>query len=121
MLPKRDGLNSDLPVSYKDAGKHWHGLLPGSQYPEVINPKHDRIWTANAGVVSKDALKKIGNGGYALEPGQRQIRNTLLNIKEFSERDLLNIALDDRAVYMENWRKIILNLDLSNKRHTLAC
>ena len=108
VLPDRHNLHSDKPIPYQYANQHWKQQLPQSEYPKIINPSVSRIWTANARVASGDALTKIGNGGYALGARQQQIKNALLNLKQFDERDLLNIALDDRAIYMNNWRKIIL-------------
>ncbi|MBM7072970.1 penicillin acylase family protein [Shewanella sp. 202IG2-18] len=108
ILPERDNVDSSLPIPYQLADKHWENLLAKSEYPKIINPQNNRIWTANARVASGNDLAKLGDGGYALGARQKQIRNALLNIKQFNEKDLLDVALDDRALYMNNWRKIIL-------------
>ena len=109
IIPKRAKIDSTIPIPYQIADKHWQKLLPLSEYPKVINPLSERLWTANARVASGEDLEKIGDGGYALGPRQKQIRDGLLNINQFNEKNLLNVSLDDRALYMGNWRKLILH------------
>ena len=108
ILPKKLSITTDLPIPYRFADQHWRHMLAKSDYPKIVNPHGNRIWTANARVASGSDLEEIGNGGYALGPRQKQIRDSLFNIKQFNENDLLDVALDDRALYMENWRKLIL-------------
>ncbi|MGB0361059.1 MAG: penicillin acylase family protein, partial [Endozoicomonas sp.] len=46
--------------------------------------------------------------GYALGPRQLQIRDALLDLSNADEQAMLDIALDHRALYMENWHRLIL-------------
>lgn len=78
--------------------------------PVVRSPAADRLWTANARVVSGEALARIGDGGYALGARQRQIRDRLRERQRFSEADLLAIQLDDRALLMARWRDLLRSL-----------
>ncbi|HRN62805.1 MAG TPA: penicillin acylase family protein, partial [Luteimonas sp.] len=83
----------------------------------------DRLWTANARVVSGDALQRIGDGGYALGARAQQIRDGLRAKQRFSERDLLAIQLDDRALLMTRWHDLLRTLDnneASSALHELA-
>ncbi|MCL6271963.1 penicillin acylase family protein [Sansalvadorimonas sp. 2012CJ34-2] len=108
-VPNRIGVDSTFPLSWREAEENWNGWLPLDQYPRVINPASDRIWTANARVVGGENYQKLGDGGYS--PGARslQIRDELMARQSFQERDLLDVSLDDRAVYMSSWRQVALN------------
>ena len=75
--------------------------------PERESPTATRLWTANARVVSGDALEQVGDGGYALGARQQQIRDRLLAKDRFTERDLLAIQLDDRAILMTRWWNLL--------------
>ena len=108
-IPNRSGVDSTFPLTWQEAEANWNGWLPVSEYPRIINPAENRIWTANARVVGGENLQKLGEGGYAAGPRAVQIRDELMARKTFQERDLLDISLDDRAVYMSAWRKVALN------------
>ncbi|MFC4728489.1 penicillin acylase family protein [Coralloluteibacterium thermophilus] len=78
----------------------------------VLRPAHpvvrdDRIWTANARVVDGELLAVVGDGGYDLGARQRQIHDALLAQERFTEADLLAIQLDDRALFLERWYRLL--------------
>jgi penicillin amidase len=106
-IPKRSEYDSTLPADWskKDG---WTGWLEPNEYPRVINPESGRIWTANARVVDGDALKKIGDGGYDLGARAQQIRDDLFAKESFEPRDMLDIQIDDRAVFLAPWRDLLL-------------
>jgi penicillin amidase len=107
-IPIRKGYNPLLPADWSgDAG--WHGWVEPADYPRVINPASGRIWTANARVVDGDALRVIGDGGYDLGARARQIRDGLFEIDRFSPEDMLAVQLDDRAIFLSQWRELLLN------------
>ena len=68
------------------------------------------IWTANARVVGGDKLAKVGVGGYDLGARQGQIRDALLATEQASETDMLRIQLDDRALLLARWQKLLLEV-----------
>ena len=108
-IPTRSGLDSTFPLSWQAAESNWKDWLPVGKYPRVVNPETNRIWTANARIAGGEDLLKIGNGGYALGPRQEQIRDALMQLEAADEQSLLNLALDHRALYLENWRRLILD------------
>jgi penicillin amidase len=61
------------------------------------------LWTANSRVVDGDLLAKVGDGGYVLGARARQIRDGLDARERFDEQSLLDIQLDDRAIFLERW------------------
>jgi penicillin amidase len=88
----------------------WNGYFTAEEYPALLNPPSGAIWTANARVVEGDALAKMGDGGYALGARAKQIRDALLAIDDATEKDMLRIQLDDRAIFLETWRELFLGV-----------
>lgn len=69
----------------------------------LASPSIDRLWTANNRVADGESLQRIGDGGYALGARALQIRDSLHARQRFTERDLLAIQLDDRALFLQPW------------------
>lgn len=108
-IPHRVGLNDQLPHSWADGTHGWNGYLEPADIPEVIDPANARLWSANARMLGGDKLAVLGDGGYANPIRARTIRDDLLAADRFSEHDLLNIALDDRAHLLDPWRDALLH------------
>jgi penicillin G amidase len=107
-IPRRVGQDGSVPTSWADGTRRWDGWLAPADYPRVVDPASGRIWTANARVVSGEKLKRVGVGGYDLGARQRQIRDDLLAIDKASESDMLRVQLDDRALLLARWQKLVL-------------
>lgn len=75
--------------------------------PRLESPSFDRLWTANHRTLDGDALLRVGDGGYALGARAKQIRDGLFARERFDERDLLAIQLDDRALFLAPWWKLL--------------
>ncbi|MCD9028485.1 penicillin acylase family protein [Luteimonas sp. BDR2-5] len=75
--------------------------------PLLRSPTADRLWTANSRVVDGADFDRIGDGGAALGARAQQIRNALFARERFTEQDLLDIQLDDRAVLMTRWWELL--------------
>ncbi|MGV8943358.1 penicillin acylase family protein [Thermomonas sp.] len=71
--------------------------------PADIDPASGRLWTANNRVADGAELARVGDAGYALGARAKQIRDGLFAQDRFSERDLLAIQLDDRALFLQRW------------------
>ena len=115
---KQDFFSSQFPTDWSDGKKSWQGYLTPNEYPKVINPTHGRIWTANARVASNNNLQKVGVNNYALGARQQQIRDGLFEKEKFSELDFLNIQLDDRAIFLQRWQKLMLGVIKKNTEAT---
>lgn len=107
-IPRRVGFDGRLPVSWASGRHRWDGYLDPSEGPRIVDPEEGLIWTANNRVASGEALELIGDGGYALGVRARQIRDGLRSLDRPVERDLLALQLDDRALFLEQWRELIL-------------
>lgn len=106
-IPRRADYDAFLPADWSEASG-WLGWLPADEYPQILNPASGRIWTANARVADADLLALIGDGGYDLGARAKQIRDRLFAQDEFTEADMLDVQLDDRAVFLARWRELIL-------------
>jgi len=108
-IPLRDGYDPQLPV---DGAVHrgFVGWLSPEEYPQVINPESGRIWTANSRVSDGQALALIGDSGYDLGARATQIRDKLHARAAFEPADMLDIQLDDRAVFLERWQSLLLDV-----------
>ena len=106
-IPRREGFDPELPADWSETGG-WNGWLTPAEYPRIKNPPSGRIWTANARVVDADALSIVGDGGYDLGARAKQIRDGLFAIDRYSADDMLTVQLDDRAVFLDRWRDLLL-------------
>ena len=108
-IPRRRGFDGRLPTSWSDGSRRWDGWLAPDEYPRVVDPPAGRIWTANARVVDGAALAAVGFGSYELGARARQIRDDLRSLEHASEADMLAVQLDDRAQFLERWRRLLLD------------
>ncbi len=109
-IPRRIGFTGRVPTSWADGTHGWDGWLEPEEYPRVIDPTDGIIWTANARVVGGEMLEIIGHGGYALGARARQIRDDLLALEKPDEENMLAVQLDDRALFLDRWRRFLLDL-----------
>lgn len=75
--------------------------------PEVRSPGSGRIWTANNRVIGGAEGARVGYIGRDNSARAHQIREGLMARDKFSEVDILGIELDDRAIYLERWWKLL--------------
>ncbi|NKF21833.1 penicillin acylase family protein [Solimonas marina] len=77
--------------------------------PKLVDPPDSRLWTANARVVDAATVAQSGDGGYALGARAAQIRDDLRAHDRFDEKALLQIQLDDRALFLQRWHELLLS------------
>lgn len=108
-IPRKSNFNAMLPADWSTA-HGWQGWLNPAEYPRIVNPEGGRIWTANARVVDAAALQLIGDGGYDFGARARQIRDGLSAMDRFTPTDMLAIQYDDRALFLQRWRDLLLDV-----------
>ncbi len=106
-IPLRAGIDPLLPSNWSKPGSGWQGWATPAQYPRIEHPADDRLWTANNRTVDGAALALLGNGGHDLGARARQIRDGLHARVSFAPADLLDIQLDDRAVFLDRWQQLL--------------
>jgi penicillin G amidase len=109
-IPRRLGFDGRIPTSWATGTRSWNGWLTPEEVPQLVDPPAGRIWTANARVVEGGMLARLGDGGYDSGARARQIRDGLFALPKATPRDLLALQLDDRAIFLERWRKLLLNV-----------
>lgn len=114
-IPHRKGFDGSFWKNWASGEYGWQGYLSFEDYPKVYNPDNHRIWTANARTMSGEYLRLMGDASnYALGARQQQIRDALLAKDTFTEQDLLDIQLDDRALFLTPWHQHLTALIESN-------
>lgn len=109
-IPRRFGHDGYLPTSWADGSRGWAGWLAPVEYPRIIDPPAGQIWTANNRVADGDALRVIGDGDYDAGARARQIRDGLLEMDAVVAKDMLQVQLDDRALFLSRWQQLLLDV-----------
>ncbi len=107
-IPKRVGHDGMTPESWADGSRRWDGYLSPTDFPRIVDPPGGRIWTANAPVVDGAQLATLGEGGYADGIRARLIRDRLMGLDKATPKDMLAIQLEDKALYLDRWRTLLL-------------
>ncbi|WP_329742820.1 penicillin acylase family protein [Dyella sp. A6] len=106
-IPLRHGFDPQRPADWSTPGTGWTGWAAAAQYPRIEDPADARLWTANNRTVGGKALALLGNGGYDLGARAQQIRADLHARLGFGPGNLLDIQLDDRAVFLTRWQGVL--------------
>lgn len=110
-IPRRVGFDGRLPVSWAYGDRYWDGWLPESEVPVVRDPADGLIWSANQRMIGGAAYEKLGDGGYNRGARAGQIRDGLRALtatgRKLAPADLLSVALDDRAVFLDRWHRLL--------------
>ncbi len=106
-IPLRASIDPLVPSDWSKPGSGWQGWAAATQYPRIEHPASGRLWTANNRTVDGSALALLGNGGHDLGARARQIRDDLHARVNFTPADLLDIQLDDRAVFLGRWQQLL--------------
>lgn len=114
-IPLRAGIDPRLPSDWSTPGSGWQGWAAPAQYPRLENPADGRLWTANNRTVDGDALALLGNGGHDLGARAQQIRDDLRARASFTPGALLDIQLDDRALFLARWQRLLQDTLADNR------
>ena len=117
-LPRRVGYDGRVPTNWSFGDRRWEGFLPPNDYPvvttkptgnpaEILSPS-GRLWSANQRQIGGPSLATLGDGGYARPARAAQIRDALTPLERATPKDLLAIQLDDRALFLTAWQKLLV-------------
>ncbi len=108
-VPRRVGFDGRVPASWRDGTRRWDGWLAPAEVPRVVDPPSGALWTANSRTLSGPSLVLLGDGGTILGARARQIRDDLAGLARASEGDMLAVQLDDRALFLGRWQRLLLD------------
>ncbi len=111
-IPKRVGYDGRFPATWHYGDRRWDGFVAPQDVPTVMDPGGSILWTANNRVVGGAALRILGDGFYARPPRAAQARDdlrALLVRGPVAPRDLLSVQLDDRALYLAPWQRLLVD------------
>jgi penicillin amidase len=106
-IPLRGTADPAVPADWSAVGSGWQGWTAADAYPRIEDPADGRLWTANNRIVDGIDLARIGNGGYDLGARAQQIRDDLRARASFTPGALLDIQLDDRALFLTRWQRLL--------------
>jgi penicillin amidase len=109
-IPRRVGFDGRLPAVWGYGDRKWNGCLPSAEYPRILSPPSGQLWSANNRPLGGLAFARLGDGGYDSGARAQQIRDDLTAITApATPRDLLSVQLDDRALLLDRWQKLLLS------------
>ncbi|MBL8270723.1 penicillin acylase family protein [Steroidobacter sp.] len=110
-VPVRGNYDSTMPYLWNSPGTGWHGWRKPEEYPRIVDPTAARLWTANARTIDLESwMAFMGDGMYDNGARAAQIRDDLLALDSANATDMMNIQLDDRALFLVRWRDFLLEL-----------
>lgn len=107
-IPKRQLNDFDTAQDWSDGSQGWLGYYSPEQQPQLSGS--ERLWTANARMIGGEAYQLIGNGGYDLGARGWQIHQGLNALQHADEQALHQIQLDNRALMLQRWRDLLLEV-----------
>ncbi len=107
-IPNRVGCGATGDDGGVEGPCRWEGWLAAEDYPRILNPPLGQVWTANARVVDGEWLELLGDGGYLLGARAGQIRDGLAEMADAGELEMLELQLDDRALFLQWWQELLV-------------
>lgn len=113
-IPKREGYQPGLPVSFTKGDKKWVGMSQKTDYPFIIDPPQSRLWTANNRVIDNPTWGR----DYLNSIRAYQIKQRLFSKSKFTIEDMYSIQLDDEAIFFNRWFELLKSsLDFNKLKH----
>lgn len=110
-IPRRHGGDASVPRLSTDPEVGFVGWVAPADRPRLMDPAEGQLWSANARVVGGTALDVIGDGGYDRGTRSSQIAAGLRAAGDRqTPKEQLALQLDDRAVFLEQWRGLLVEL-----------
>lgn len=107
-LPQRPvaPVDASYPLPANGSTRGWQGLLAPAAYPSLRNPADGQLVTANNRQLLGADAAKLGDGGFDLGARAQQARDDLAALGgKTDERAVYGVMLDDRALFIGQWRE----------------
>ena len=114
LIPRRVGYDGRLPVSWAYGDRRWDGWLKSEEIPVILDPPDGLLWNGNNRTFGGKTYDLLGDSGYDNGARAGQIRDDLNALvasgKKAAPADLHAVQLDDRALFLERWQKLLLDV-----------
>ncbi len=111
---RKAGCNYSVPQSWASGHCGWTGWLDPGDYPRIVDPSQGYLVTANNRVdASESAVLTLGDEGFADGARAHQIAGDLQRLAQrgnITARDLQQVQLDDRALFLARWHDLLLQV-----------
>ena len=97
-------------ISWQAVSAGWSEWLAGEEIPRRVRPESGLLWNANNRAVGGEELARLGDGNYVLAARAGQIEDQLRSLERATVGDMLDIQLDDRALFLERWQRLLLEV-----------
>ncbi|CAH9060158.1 Acyl-homoserine lactone acylase QuiP [Pseudoalteromonas holothuriae] len=110
-IPKRQDSNGTMAQLSNATHAGWNGWVAPQDYPQIDSQQVGAIWTANNRVVGGEDAKLLGvAANYALGVRASRISQLLHEQIQFDEVSMHALQLDDRALLMDRWHALAVDL-----------
>ena len=107
-IPRRVGFDGRLPSSWADGTRRWDGYLEPEEYPRIVESRVGATLDGQRARRQRTDARATWRRGLRSRRAAQQIRDDLLALENATEADMLRIQLDDRALFLERWQKLLL-------------
>jgi penicillin amidase len=95
-----------FPVAADGLAPTWSGVLAPSRHPRVIDPPGGQLVTANSRQLAGAGAQILGDGGFDLGARTHQLSDDVRGMNgKIEVPAAFHAALDDRALYLDGWRR----------------
>ncbi len=87
------------------------GKIPGidvSDYPVIVNPTENYLWTANNRTLGGEWLKRVGSESYLTGVRSYQIREALRSFNGAIPQDSLALQLQIETKFFNRWQRLLI-------------
>jgi penicillin amidase len=106
-IPARFGLDGLVSRSWADGTRGWRGYVEPDALPRILNPPSGFLVSANQRMVGRGYPHIIGHN-YANGYRAYRITERLRDMHGIQEEDMLDLQLDNRAGFYEDYRRLAL-------------
>lgn len=89
------------------------GAIPNqnpADYPVIINPIDNALWSANNRTLGGEWLAKTGGESYLNGIRAYQIQQSLLNLSQAAPKDMLALQMEIKAPFFERWQRLLIEI-----------
>lgn len=108
-FPRRVGLAGRQICSWADGSNRWDGWLKPEEHPRAGSPEVSRVFSGNQRKLGTDGYRALARAEHPFGARARQIRDDLAALTNATVADMVAIQLDDRALLLEPWRRLLLD------------